>query len=545
MRHFAIYMTVALVTVMTAGCRPSANDTILDRAESLMFDHPDSALAILRDSIDAATLPCGSERQARYALLMSQALDKNYIDTDNDSLISIATTYYKESDDKRSKMLAYYYLGRVKDNGDSVAAAMLSYLPALDLAQEAHDDYWIGLISREISHLYTLSYDGSGQLRYARLSHEHMRRTGLHSYTCSTLAALIQALLDKTEANESIALGKQLIDSIDKYGAEKYRRTANHLIGKGYLMLKDYKGAIPYLEAVCATKNAPYTDTAYLGVAYNAVGRTDEAKKLLSQIDNINTLEGAWLRYEYYKDRNAKKELEALKILDDHEDKKFSKLFSSDLPSITLDKYNRDKELARLEASEQRMKLWLVITLSIIAITILIILFSRSYRRQRAEIKRNIGIADNLREILSVNNNHTHQEREIIKELLASKYELIDNLCNELYQKKSSNIKRKISDEVSAILLSLSPDGTLGKQLERQANRFYNGIMGNFRRDFPDLRDSDYFLFLLSVWGFSMTAVTLLLNEEKIELVYNRKSRLKARIKRSDSPNADQYLSYL
>ena len=65
---------------------PKAVTDVLNRAEVLMNDHPDSSLNLLR-TLSFDDFQKESDR-ARYALLHSQALDKNYIDVTNDSLIS-------------------------------------------------------------------------------------------------------------------------------------------------------------------------------------------------------------------------------------------------------------------------------------------------------------------------------------------------------------------------------------------------------------------------------------------------------------------------
>ena len=81
--------------------------TQLDKAEALMTEHPDSALAILQQ-VDDAQLTTNA-LQARFALLLSMALDKNYIDIASDSLIRPAVEYYENHGSSREKMLTCYY----------------------------------------------------------------------------------------------------------------------------------------------------------------------------------------------------------------------------------------------------------------------------------------------------------------------------------------------------------------------------------------------------------------------------------------------------
>ena len=89
-------MLIMLVLTMTAGsCRRHGEAwRQMDAAESLMESHPDSALAIL-DSIPGSEVK-GRETEARYALLMSMALDKNYIDTTDLKVLQPAIDYYPE-----------------------------------------------------------------------------------------------------------------------------------------------------------------------------------------------------------------------------------------------------------------------------------------------------------------------------------------------------------------------------------------------------------------------------------------------------------------
>ena len=91
-----ILTIIILIIGISTGC--SGNKTVesqLSRAEQVMQSLPDSALRII-ENIDTDDISRRSTR-ARYALLYSQALDKNYIDQTNDSLIRIAgnTTVHK------------------------------------------------------------------------------------------------------------------------------------------------------------------------------------------------------------------------------------------------------------------------------------------------------------------------------------------------------------------------------------------------------------------------------------------------------------------
>ena len=105
MKHNGILLTLVAALLFVACRTDNTSIQLLDQAEALMNAAPDTALALL-DSIDSQRLSRADN--ARYALLRSQALDKNFIDITNDSLISIAVDYYKHSHNNLYKGMAYF-----------------------------------------------------------------------------------------------------------------------------------------------------------------------------------------------------------------------------------------------------------------------------------------------------------------------------------------------------------------------------------------------------------------------------------------------------
>ena len=155
-----IFKTVILCGCLWAcsACRDKQTVVdILDEAETLMTESPDSAYTLLQ------TLPVDKLHQdknrARYALLYSQVLDKNYIDETNDSLINIAVDYYRTTDDVLSKFLAFYNQGRVYTNAGELHKAMLAYTEAEQLTDEVKDGYLLGLLYSEFGRIYRQYYD--------------------------------------------------------------------------------------------------------------------------------------------------------------------------------------------------------------------------------------------------------------------------------------------------------------------------------------------------------------------------------------------------
>lgn len=128
--RFCIYTStiVLLLFLFTAvGCsRRSAVDEKMDLADSLMTSKPDSALAIL-NGVHASDVN-GKETSARYALLKSMALDKNYIDTTTFDVLQPAIDYYIENGTPDEQLRTYYYQGRIYQNKGDEDMAMQYFI---------------------------------------------------------------------------------------------------------------------------------------------------------------------------------------------------------------------------------------------------------------------------------------------------------------------------------------------------------------------------------------------------------------------------------
>ena len=108
-------MKHCIATIILILCILSCNNSshhweTLMQVESFIEERPDSALAVL-EQINKAELS-GKEEKAKHALLLSIALDKNYIDLTTDSIINIAIQYYKNTKQFENYFSSLYYLAR-------------------------------------------------------------------------------------------------------------------------------------------------------------------------------------------------------------------------------------------------------------------------------------------------------------------------------------------------------------------------------------------------------------------------------------------------
>lgn len=111
--HSLVLMLLMLACTVIS-CSDNKNQYTLNCVESLIETSPDSAMTLL-SSIDKQSLS-GDKQKAQYALLMSMALDKNYIDTTTFDVLQPAIDYYLNYGSDNDKLRTHYYQGVILQN---------------------------------------------------------------------------------------------------------------------------------------------------------------------------------------------------------------------------------------------------------------------------------------------------------------------------------------------------------------------------------------------------------------------------------------------
>lgn len=168
-----------------------------------------------------------------------------------------------------------------------------------------------------------------------------------------------------------------------------------------------------------------------------------------------------------------------------------------------------------------------------------------SLKRKKRREEYYFQIGENIREITQLRQRDDEHSSRLLRELLTREYQAMDEKCREYYECSSYVNKKGVSTEAEEMIARLSSAEQL-EELETTVNKYQSDIMVEFRRDLPALKPADYSLFLYSILGFSPTAVSVFLKTDKLDSVYNRKARLKAKIRQLDDERQQQkYLSYL
>lgn len=307
---------VSTLTILLAACISRVNyEPILMQADSLMPTRPDIALYILQD-IALQQLPTKADK-AYYALLITQAKDKNYIHQTNDSLIRTAVEYYSSTNNKKMQAEAYYYWGCTYRNNNQQSTAIEKYLIAASLASETGDTQLAGRIYNSIGYLYfrqrlyekadsvyrkteqigsqmndtslwaeSLSMQGTIKLKqqlYSQAEQNLLQALQLlgvfkQNGIRSDIAAALSSLYSKVgDGRKAIEYAKQNI-KLQEDSLHCYR--AFLLLGNAYYKVEQYDSALYYINKTLPSPNYANKASAYMRLADIARKRGDIAQSL-------------------------------------------------------------------------------------------------------------------------------------------------------------------------------------------------------------------------------------------------------------------------
>lgn len=481
--HFINIILLSLAVLTIGSCdRHGTAWNEMDKAENLMDAKPDSALVVL-ENIPASSVK-GKEAAARYALLKSIALDKNYIDTTNFDVLQPAIDYYIKNGKPDEKLRTYYYQGRIYQNQGDDDSAMRSFMNGSDLRHGVTDSLLLA---------HTLVAQGTLYFKQYKINdfvHYNMEAAKLYEAIGKDILAI-----------------KSYTNALDGYVMQNNKPAADSLMSICVPMVKKnpegeaflFPSLLSYTVNFCSSDEIKEVLTEYQNMelttdetmifaeGYSKIGEYDKAMALIS---NINPAENTWdsLKYASIKidilERQGKYK-EAFTLYRDYSaslEHYQKELLSHDL--LFSDKKHQ-LEMKNLIEIQDRDR---IIGGTLCGIFALVILVGwLYYRGYRSKTKRILAEKENKnlrleQENLRLEIDQLENERDNLKEL----------------QKEQSELAKPIKDVIKSRLDLLN--GLLAKEItnnDRYAEP-YNKWIDTVRNDKKKFMDSTRLAFAAS-----------------------------------------------
>ena len=512
-----IYVTIWLISflLLNSCTRQHNHNILLVQADSLMEEYPDSALHIL-ESIESQQLTVHADR-AYYALLLTQARDKNYIVQTDDSLIRTAVQYYDSIGDVQMQAKAYYHWGGVLRDQRNYSHALNLYVNASYYAKNSERSKLLSLIYNNIGNIYyqenhynnadsiyqlmqqqatlqkdtinlveALSKRGSINIEKGKAHYQHAESLLLqaseltkhfpYNMLKADIASSLSALYSRMQK------GKEAIE----YAKENFTLlTDTTLYTKGYLLLGDaYYKAQLYDSAQFYFNKALHTQE-YVTKA-NAYMRLADIAKKLNELEESLELERLYSAYQ-----------------DSAHNQNLYILSTSTFYSPTPPQYRSDIPIKR----------WILY----ISICILIVgsyLFIRQYKYKKVSSEKN-----NIR---TMEIDIEKVKGQLQETTFYMKAQSILNHQNDINAKLTEKPELTNDDQ---------------KSLIKEINCLIPEYTSHLRKNFPLLTDKDIFFCCIHLSGFSIQELGAILSRTPNSIYKRRSSILEKKMQLDKNDN--------
>ena len=537
------FVTILSALVLLAACAGTEIKTSLDNAKCLMEVSPAEALDTL-ESIDREALTTRKLR-ASHALLYSMALDKNYIDLKNDSIIAPAVEYYSRHGDADIRFRTHYYHARIFENAGDYDNALLavSKAEALDTAKVDAD---------VLCMLYAMKgsiYDIAWRPHDAIESYELARRYALESHKFRHYAYYtLYCAMEYRQASDSILFEKCLSEVQDYQ--EYFTLTERHIYQSIMLnrmidLEKDSNEVLGFVENyLIEYPQSEKINWKNIARAYQYLNMHEKALEVLKLYTDYNDVS---LDPGYYailseilaelKDYDeALKAHEKYAYINDAED---IKLHQSDLKLVEQRHSHEIQEI-----SQKYKFLYLtIIFLSILFVSLFyIIKWYKAYSKNKSEYDSLIKEYDELRRLEA----KLYDAYRYLSEQMDRRGESSKDLMTILgYRIKSLSafLKRPIPDALSKIPSQI-------EDIKKNKNYIVDSVGLLYAINYPDfvsvlqnhgLTSSEIGFCCLYIMGLNMPEVGEIIG--KVSSIYNINSTIRKKLNISTSEtNLDKWL---
>lgn len=533
-----LLITLTLPCLLSMACQSRirvANS--LEQAQALMEQRPDSALALL-ETLSAESLP-GRMLKARHALLLSQALDKNFIDLVNDSVISPAVSFYARHGNARERAYTYYYLGCIRYNDRQLDEAVKAMVRAERHALETADEYLLARIYSCLGRMHQDQYSFDEAMTMFDNA-ERCFRDGGDLFNTGKVAmnrAMVLSLMERSEeaideylraqtlfeeAGDSsmrVAITRSVVNELEKDervpadSLKRLLRSAYAATTAGVVPEADY----PMWVALYSRENNLDSARYYAERALVRQEVTPNEKcgmliqliRLEEQTGNFHAASKNWHRYytlynSIVKARNAELVQEAEKRYRNQELRYTNKLLRIRNTYINIG--------------------WGVAILLLLAVSG--VLWLRTVRRYKQFIDTLNENYDTFRERylqLAEEMENGSDEESALLDALETKLKGFQELLDLAYNPRKPH---HFIDDFKDYVKTISKDETAFADLQYVVNKRCYGLVDYLKKDHPELTDYELDMLCMLQFGFSFNCIRLLHHHNNIYSLYSRRTKI-------------------
>jgi tetratricopeptide (TPR) repeat protein/DNA-binding CsgD family transcriptional regulator len=497
---------------------------LLDKAASILEQHPDSALSMLNTILFPEDL--SRSKYNKYLLLQIQAKFKSDRDIKNDTAIFAVKDYYLKKKDFPNAALAAFYCACLYYEQEEIEKAASAYLEAREYAAHTKDDNLNGLIHSNHAILLSEQVLISEAIEEGKEAVARYDKTKNYKNEINALLLVGNCFLMENKSDSAFYYYDKGLALAVEHKMEEEQPSIKQNIGITFLETGDYANAKKSLHEALSfsIKNTTVKATILLNLAnvYKLEHKLDSAKFYIEQSLSLQTEDPALLRTTYLllsemeeKGGNPEKALLYLK--------KYNELIEKIIDN------NRSKALLELqgkydfEALKNKHNEQIIWQLSAIVLLLLVFVLSilvaisyyRKYVRKEEEIleiEQKIESMKKMAEEYSKTENPETEKK--VRDMLCDYFDILKKtvlLDKNISEQDKKNVKELIRKFNKIVYGKVSLDD-FWKKLYDTMNDIKGGLYNWVRSQHPELNDLDFRICCLTCENFNCTEIGLITN---------------------------------
>lgn len=515
---FGLIFLNFLLFVTSCQKQGAKAELILQKAEALIEQYPDSSLVLLEEIPDPQSLK--KSLYYKYFLVQIQAKYKNYKDITADTLVFAIRDYYKNKNKPEENALATFYCGRVYQEQKKFEDALQAFLDAEQQLEQSKNFSLKGLCQNAIGHLYYKQHlNDKATVRFKSAS-EYFHQAQNYKDQIISIKFIGNSLLVSGKTDSAFVYYNKGLEMADKYKIESEQIAIRQGLGVAYRELGSYEQAIYFFKQAMtfftdSLNNAKLT--ANLARVYELLNKNDSAiyylQKALTYLPQkqqnylIANIYATWSAIEE-KDNNYIEALEKYKLYNKH----LAQIISDNKNDAILEiegKYNFqliENNNKQLLVERQRLLLFSLMLLLISAL--LILWFYKRAVTHDKELREAEHKILQMQEMVSKYNEKENSHKNVLIRHfdILKKAALLEKYLKEDERREGERLLLKFNEVVYG---RKEMDWDL---LFETLNDAGNGIFEQLRKRLPQLDDSEFRICCLIYADFNNTEIALVLN---------------------------------
>lgn len=511
---------VFLSSLFITSCQKQAVkvELILQKAEALIEQHPDSSLVLLEEIPDPQSLK--KSLYYKYFLVQIQAKYKNYKDITADTLVFAIRDYYKNRNKPEETALATFYCGRVYQEQNKFEDALQAFLDTEQQLEQSKNFNLKGLCQNAIGYLYYKQHlNDKATIRFTSAS-EYFYQAQNYKDQIISIKFIGNSLLVSGKTDSAFIYYNKGLGMADKYKIESEQIAIRQGLGVAYRELGSYEQAIYFFKQAMTFSTDSLNNaqlTANLARVYELLNKNDSTiyylQKALTYLPQkqqnylIANIYATWSAIEE-KDNNYIEALEKYKLYNKH----LAQIISDNKNDAILEiegKYNFqliENNNKQLLVERQRLLLFSLMLLLISAL--LILWFYKKAVTHDKELREAEHKILQMQEMVSRYNEKENSHRNVLIRHfdILRKAALLEKYLKEDERREGERLLLKFNEVVYG---RKEMDWDL---LFETLNDAGNGIFEQLRKRLPQLDDSEFRICCLIYADFNNTEIALVLN---------------------------------